>query len=252
MSFFDNLIDLGSSALGFFKGGSIGSQLARTAITGYALSKLYKAINPAENQTDKGSREQINADVTNSIPVIYGNAWTGGIITDAVMSTNTTMYICLTLCEKTGNLNLGTGSASEISIGEIWWNNKRLAFRSDGITVDATYDLNGNACTGPAGNIQIWLYNNGSESPTPPAPFTSVTSDDAYNIFPNWTANHDMTNLVFAIVKLDYDPEKEVTGVGEFRFEITNTMTLPGDCLFDYMTNERYGAGIPSANIYLS
>jgi hypothetical protein len=28
-----------------------------------------------------------------------------------------------------------------------------------------------------------------------------------------------------------------------------NTMTLPGDVLYDYMTNTRYGAGIPEAEI---
>jgi hypothetical protein len=27
-------------------------------------------------------------------------------------------------------------------------------------------------------------------------------------------------------------------------------MTLPGDVMLDYMTNERYGAGIPSTEIY--
>jgi hypothetical protein len=27
-------------------------------------------------------------------------------------------------------------------------------------------------------------------------------------------------------------------------------MTLPGDCLNDYMRNTRYGAGIPDAEIY--
>jgi hypothetical protein len=28
-------------------------------------------------------------------------------------------------------------------------------------------------------------------------------------------------------------------------------MTLPGDCVFDYMTNTRYGAGIPKEEIDL-
>jgi hypothetical protein len=33
------------------------------------------------------------------------------------------------------------------------------------------------------------------------------------------------------------------------RFKIQNSMTLPGDCIYDYMTNTRYGAGIDPAEI---
>jgi hypothetical protein len=67
---------------------------------------------------------------------------------------------------------------------------------------------------------------------------------------PNWTANHDMTNLVFAIVKITYNKEKNVTGLGDMKFVLENSMSEPGDCLYDYMTNTRYGAGIASTEIY--
>jgi hypothetical protein len=59
-----------------------------------------------------------------------------------------------------------------------------------------------------------------------------------------------MEGLVFAVVQVDYDVSKGSTSIGTFRFDITNSMTLPGDCMFDYMTNTRYGAGIPAEDIY--
>jgi hypothetical protein len=61
-----------------------------------------------------------------------------------------------------------------------------------------------------------------------------------------------MSDLVFAIIRLDYDAEKNVTGLGNVRFKISNSMTQPGDCLYDYMTNTRYGAGIDPTEIYAS
>jgi hypothetical protein len=58
-----------------------------------------------------------------------------------------------------------------------------------------------------------------------------------------------MSNLVFVIVRVDYNKDKNITGLGDLTFEIKNSMKLPGDCLYDYMTNTRYGAGIDAVGI---
>ena len=58
-----------------------------------------------------------------------------------------------------------------------------------------------------------------------------------------------MNDTLFAIVKVTYSRDKGVTGMPNMMFTITNSMKLPGDVLYDYMTNTRYGAGIDSANI---
>jgi hypothetical protein len=60
-----------------------------------------------------------------------------------------------------------------------------------------------------------------------------------------------MTNLCFALIRIDYNREKNVTGLGDIKFVIENSMTKPGDCLYDYMTNTRYGAGISAEEIYI-
>jgi hypothetical protein len=67
----------------------------------------------------------------------------------------------------------------------------------------------------------------------------------------DWTANHTMNNLVFVIVRIEYNKDKGITGLGNLLFKVNNTITLPGDCLYDYMTNTRYGAGISPAEINL-
>jgi len=185
--------------------------------------------------------------------VVYGTAFVKGIITDAWLTADkTTMWYCVTICEKTGNTNLGSGAASVLSFEEIYLNESLIAFQSDGITVASITDANGNTSTDPAGLIKIYCFNNGSTSPVVPTGYVNGGLSSAYSLMPNWTVNHTMNSLVFALVKIEYSKEKNVTSLGEIEFKIKNTMTQPGDCLYDYMTNTRYGAGIPSAEIYLS
>jgi hypothetical protein len=53
-----------------------------------------------------------------------------------------------------------------------------------------------------------------------------------------------MSDLVFALVRVDYNRDKSVTAIGDYQFNIINSMSLQGDVIFDYATNTRYGAGI--------
>jgi hypothetical protein len=58
-----------------------------------------------------------------------------------------------------------------------------------------------------------------------------------------------MNELVFALVKVTYNAEKNITNLPDFKFALSNTLTKPGDCLYDFMTNSRYGSGIPASEI---
>jgi hypothetical protein len=71
----------------------------------------------------------------------------------------------------------------------------------------------------------------------------------AYTIMPNWTSAWDVSNLAFAIVRIDYNKERGLTGMGNVTFDVSNSMTMPGDVLYDIMTNDKYGAGILPADI---
>lgn len=261
MSFLDDLFDVGSSVVDFLGSNNPVASLARTAITGFALNQVTKSIAkdnavPAAAQTqnattpDPGSRVQVDPDPNAAVPVVYGEAFLGGIVTDAVLSNDQkTMWFCMTLCEKTGNV-FSTGIPSVISFREIWWDTFKINFDIDGITVASFVDEDGNINTDPAGLIKIYCFNGGSASPTVPYGYGNSSLQGAASLFPNWTANHTMDNLVFALIKIDYNKEKNVTGIGNVQFKLKNTITEPGDVLYDYMTNTLYGAGIPAGDIY--
>ena len=257
MSWFDDLVDFGSSALNWLGSNNIGAQLARTALTGYTLRQVNNSINKdqktdQQKEQDRGVRLQVDPNPDQKIPVVYGRAALGGIVTDAVLTnSNQTMWYCLVLSEVTGNLNLGAGAASQFTFKEIYWNNQQLAFSTDGITVAGATDDAGTANTDIAGLVRVYCFRNGSANPVVPYGYTNASLATADAVFPDWTANHDMSGLVFALVRIDYNREKNITGLGTMTFVLENTMNQAGDCLYDYMTNTRYGAGIDPAEITL-
>ena len=249
MSFIDGIVDFGKRVI---TGKSIGSQLAKAAGLAFLLNQVNKSVNKANDvpkQPDPGVRVQLNPDTNNSIPVIYGNAFAPGIITDAALTNgNKTMWFCLTICERTGQKIDGTQSV--ISFKNIYWGGLKMTFASDGITCTQLSDDDGNTDTDINGLVKVYLYNNGSTNPVVPNTYTNSSLSAAYALFPNWSANHTMSNLVFAIVRVDYNKEKNVTGLQDMTFQISNTMYQAGDVLYDYMTSTRYGAGIADGEIY--
>jgi hypothetical protein len=255
MSFIDSIVDFGKSAFGFLTGNTTGGALARSALLGLGLNYL-KSTNKEndsataqETRQDFGVREQVDPDTESPIPVVYGQAYIGGYVTDAVLTnSNQTMWYCLTLCEKTGTL-LSTGSDSEIKFQEIFWNGSRIEFNSDGVTARALVDEDGNRSDDINGLVKVYVYNNGSTSPTNITGYSQGNTANAYDVFPNWTSNHTMNELVFALVRVDYNSTKSVTGLGTMQFRLQNSMKLPGDVLNDYLTNTRYGAGIAAEDI---
>lgn len=251
MSFIDSIVGFGKKAFGFATGTSIGSQLARTALLGYALNRVASSAQKANQQQDKGVQLTLDPDTEYSVPVLYGEGFVTGKITDAVMADNNfDMWVCFTLCEKTGNKIDGTASA--ISFKEIYVDGMRLGFKDDGTTVQTIWDDSANNSEQWADLIEVYPFSGGSTSPVSFYTESAGNSLPAYSIMPGWTSTDTMNELVFCIMKFRYSSEqtKKLTSIGrEIKFKLSNTMTEPGDCLFDYMTNTRYGAGIPAAEI---
>jgi hypothetical protein len=160
------------------------------------------------------------------------------------------MYFCVTISEKTGTL-LSTGEPSVFAFKDIYWGQQRINFKDDGITASHTTDSNGTVDRSLDGLVKIYCYAGDSTKQVIPNPYVNNTLVNAYDVMPTWTSStHMMNELVFAIVRVDYNKEKNVTGLGQMLFNIDNSMKLPGDVLNDYMTNTRYGAGIPSTEVY--
>jgi len=255
MSFIDDLGDLASSAVDYVKGSNIASGLAKTALLGIALNQMSKSVNKTNDAvkqapTKNENREQLIPSTKNKIPLVYGTAYVKGIITDAVLASDQkTMFYCIALCEKTGTL-ISDDSSSSFTIEGIWRNNCKLDFQADGITVSAAADDNGNIDSTVNGLIKVYPFNGDSTHPIFMSGFYSGNSSNAYSIMPNWTSSHSMSGIVFLIISMEYSKVNNVVGLGDITVKVKNSMTLPGDCIYDYMTSTRYGAGITSGEIY--
>lgn len=260
MSFIDDIVDLGSSVVNFVTGDGIGGQLARTALTAYTVNQLSSNVNQNNNSTetattantnvDYGVREQVDPDTNNAIPVVYGDAFLGGKVVDAVLSDDqTTMWYCLAICEQTG-IKFSDGQQSQISFKGIYWNQMRMVFQSSNGTIAAKFvDEDGNEDTKVNGLVAVYPFAGGSNWPVGIQGYAYQNADMAYDIMPGWTPNHTMDELVFVIIGVIYDKQANITGLGNIEFHISNTMKQPGDCIYDYMTNTRYGAGIAPEEI---
>ena len=98
MSFFGGIID-------WLKGDTLGANLAKTAGL-FLVSRLinsstsddeeeYISDTTAEQEVDKGVRLQLKPNTQSKIPVLYGDAYFGGYLTDADLTADyKTMYYC--------------------------------------------------------------------------------------------------------------------------------------------------------------
>jgi hypothetical protein len=263
MSFIDDIVDFGKSAIGSLTGGGLGGTILRTAVTGLALNQLTKSTNKSNDNArtassgssegrgslaEQGVSVSVSASTESKIPVLYGRAVTGGQLFDVRMSNdNNTMHYCYVLSERTGTM-LSTNQPSVISFQNIYWSGYKMNFQGDGITVASLEDLQGNLRTNWAGNIKVWCYNNGSDGGVVPVGY-SGSVPPAYGVVPGWMPDWQMNQLVFVVVQVNYVRAFNLVGIGNMTFDIENTMRLPGDVLYDISTNTRYGAGIPPEDI---
>ncbi len=253
MSWLDGIIKSGREAIT----GNLGKTLVKTAVLGYLINRLrrnaLKDNNPKNDNIDAGVRLQIPPASDVKIPVLYGTAVTGGIITDAVMSNNNKrMTYCLTIAEKTGTL-LSTGAASAYTFQNIYWNDQQVTFKADGFTVDYTVDRDSNQDISLRDLVKIYCYAGNASTTSIPQGYTNASYPAAYTVMPGWAlATHIMSDLIFVVIEVNYNREKNVTGIGDMRFKIQNTMNKPGDVLNDMLTSTRYGAGLSAGEVYQS
>jgi hypothetical protein len=199
---------------------------------------------------DPGVRIQFPPATTNKVPVVYGSANTKGIVTDARLSNeNKTMTYVLTISERT--------QSGTFSVGNIYWNDQLLQFDSspgNQHRVISSIDQNGlgDANTNYNGLVRVRIYSGGTSAANqifPPQ--ASGNTESALTALGETDPNYLMTDLVFAVIQLDYNSEKGTTGLGQVTFEITNSLKNPGLVWYDYMTSERYGFGTTATNIDL-
>ena len=234
-------------------GGFLGSSLIGTAIataTGYIVAGGLAAATaralgvfepPSFDTSDPGVTIQLPPGTDNKLPILYGNAFTSGPIFDAAISNqNDTMTYCIALSEET---QTGTFSCSKVFMAD-----DELVF--SGNTVVRHINPNQSNTTNYAGNVRLNIYAGGSSGSDVIFPTSGTgSSTPASSIVPHWGANHTANNMVFAVLQIDYDAENGLVGLPQMSFKMKNTLSNPGDVLYDYLTSTRYGAGLTNAEI---
>jgi hypothetical protein len=226
------------------------------AITAFAINLVVSRIiasaaSPEANtqQGNPGNRQQVPPAGSNKLPVVYGTSYVGGTITDLTISNdNQTMYYCIALSEVT---NTQGGAIGDLfTFGNVYWGGKRCVFDGTDQTrvVSLLDESTGESQTNVDGNLFIYLYRNGSYTPTN-STTDAITVMSAVGLDYAWDNNKLMSNCAFAIVKLVYNADAGLTGIQPTRFQVNNPRTAPGDCFSDFLQSTRYGAGIPASQV---
>ena len=229
--------------------------LNQRAITGdtnviTAQTNLIKTSTDQANSESKtvnrAVRIQVAPDPDYKIPVLYGRCTMGGAVTDVCVVNNKELQFCVTLAMNTGTTIDGTPTTYELK--NVYLDNQKINYQTGGQLAASLTDTEGNVNTDYEGLVSAYLFNT-STVWVKPAGFEVEGNLDARNVFNTWTTNHRMPDLLFAIVRITWNPDLGLDKIPEMRFDIQSSMSLPGDVLYDYMKNQIYGCGIPLSQI---
>lgn len=217
-----------------------------SAIIAKAFAPQPPNYNDNQNNPNPGSRQQLPPAGDNKLPVVYGSAYVGGIVTDlSITSNNQRLFYVIALCEVTNTESGGTPDT--ITFGDIYWGGKKCVM--SGANVTGLYDEStGQTDTSVNGLLKIYTYRNGSLTPTNSA-LTAIQVMQTSGLTYQWDSNKLMSNCAFAIIDLTYNSAAGTTGLQQTKFQVTNSRSAPGDCFADYFFSTRYGAALPTTNI---
>lgn len=215
------------------------------------ISKSLAPDNPSYNDATQnpGSRQQVSPAGDNKVPVIYGSAYVGGIVTDlSITSNNQQMFYVMTLAEVT-NTETG-GTPDTYTFGDVYWGGKKCVFdATDKYKVVGLLDQStGITDSTVSGKLNIYLFRNGSSSGVNTSQ-TAIQIMQSSGLVYTWDSTKLMSNSAFAIINITYNQEANLTGLQATKFQLTNSRYKTGDCFLDYLTSERYGAGLSLSQI---
>lgn len=212
---------------------------------GYATAKVTGVFDAPDISTpaDQGVKIQVAPDTNNKIGVAYGRNFMSGPITDiAISNQNDTMHFCIVLSEHV--------KGATYTVNQIFRDSAQLNFASGNAQVQSVTQQNASSEKDFEGKIRVRLYAGSTDSGNIIFPPSGVVGA-ATQFMPHWTNTtaYSMEGLVFAMVEIDYDAEAGLTGLGGFSFDVTNSVSNPGDVLIDYLNNDRYGCGLSNTII---
>lgn len=222
------------------------------------MSRLFAPkISGGNNQSlpDQGVRQQIPPSTTNSMPVVYGDAYLGGIFVDAALSQDQKyMWYVLAISSISPNGQFSYDTSN------FYYGDRKVDFDT-GSGVASLTDGSGNISTDIAGNFNIWLFtSNASGTITPqngallPHQVMAYSAGDTSTVPAAlaWaSSNRQMTGTAFAIVKLHYNQQAGITGLQPITFKCSHYLNSQGcakagDVWQDYLANTFYGGAVNS------
>ena len=243
------VVPLLEASLGTFMANVVGFAVSMVASS--IISKMFASDPPQsglnqQEQLNTGANLQVQPATNNKLPVVYGNTFIGGTITDLSITTNNQdLYYVMSICEVTGVTTPDT-----ITFGDIFFGGKLCVFDGTDHTkvVGLTDQSTGTTDNTVSGHLYIYLYNNGSNSPVNSST-SAITVMQSDGLTYKWDSTKLMSNCAFAIVHLNYNQAANITNIQQTQFEVTNSRNSAGDVLYDYLTNTRYGGAIPTNQI---
>ena len=245
--------------------GTIGAGFAATATAfavNFAVSQVLVrtfAQDPSVGQQqDNGVRQQIPPSSTNSIPIVYGDAYLGGTFVDAVLTDDqkTMYYVMAVSCvSPNGQFSFDTT--------KFYYGDRLVTFKSSGNTnaVASLTDEAGNVDTAIADGdlLQIYLYQSNASGTitglnTSSPPSTVMGGTDIASTYRWPSSGRQMNGLAFAIIKLKYSRDAQTTQLEPITFKCSQYLNStgvakPGDVWYDYMTSTVYGAAAGSTYV---
>lgn len=241
-------------AAAFFQAGTVAFAAATFAVNfavSYVITRVFGSKPP--NSQDTGARQQVPPANNNSIPVVYGDAWLGGVFVDAVLSTDQkTMYYVLAI----SSISSDASATFSFDRSKFYYGDQLVTF--DGTDQTKVISLTDGA-TPPnvddkiSGKLYISLYTSTNAGVITPingtAPHVFMGGSDIAASLRWPSSGRQMNGLAFAIVKLNYNTDAGTTGLLPITFYCKHypkggSVAKPGDVWYDYMTDTRYGAGM--------
>jgi hypothetical protein len=229
------------------------SLAAATFAVNFAVSMIVSRVfssSSANQSVDNGVRQQVPPATTNSLPIVYGDAYLGGVFVDAVLSSDQkTMYYVLAVSQISPNGQFSFDTT------KMYWQDQTIGFDStDPTKVVSLTDGAGNVQTKISGNLYINLYRsneagvitalNGTALPSSVMGGTDIAAAQRWP-----STGRQMNGLAFAIVKMVYNRDAGTTQMQALTFRASHYLNgqgvaKPGDVWYDYITNAKYGCAM--------
>jgi hypothetical protein len=217
------------------------------------VSRIFSVDPTANASVDNGVRQQVPPAMSNSIPVVYGDAYLGGTFVDAVLSVDQkVMYYVMAIS------NISLNGQFTYDRTKFYYGDRLVTFDgTDTTKVVSLTDGAGNVDTKVSGNLYINLYTSTAAgvitNVTGTSPSTFMGGADIASA-QRWTGTRQMNGLAFAIIKLTYSQEAGTTQMQPLTFHVGHYLNgtgvaKPGDVWLDYISSETYGGGMVASLI---